>query len=139
MDVEPVVFLSRQRQQRLAERALDRSQLLLARLLFLGAALLFDGVDELSLKWLQHFAQRRIRRVADEARTRARREVDERRIDVALQAAKVHGGRARSSSRARSSITRVPRRNNATRLLSDGSPRYSSAYTSPIPVRSAGS
>src|SRR5207245_3535899 len=41
---------------------------------------------------------------------------------------KVHGARARSSSRARSSITRVPRRNNATRLLSDGSLRYSSAY-----------
>ena len=87
MDVEPVIFLGRQRQQRLAERTLDRAQLLLGRLLFLGAALLFDDLDELSLERLQRFAQRRIRRVVDETRTRAWREVDERRIDVALQAA----------------------------------------------------
>ena len=87
MDVEPVIFLGRQRQQRLAERTLDRAQLLLARLLFLGTALLFDDLDELSLERLQRFAQRRIRRVVDETRTRAWRKVDERRIDVALQAA----------------------------------------------------
>jgi hypothetical protein len=82
-----VIFLGRQRQQRLAERTLDGAQLLLGRLLFLGAALLFDDLDELSLERLQRFAQRRIRRVVDETRTRAWREVDERRIDVALQAA----------------------------------------------------
>ena len=61
MDVEPVIFLGRQRQQRLAERTPDRAQLLLARLLFLGAALLFDDLDELSLERLQRFAQRRNR------------------------------------------------------------------------------
>ena len=87
MDVEPVIFLGRQRQQRLAERTLDRAQLLLARLLFLGTSLLFDDLDELVLERLQRFAQHRIGRVVDEARTRAWREVDERRIDVALQAA----------------------------------------------------
>ena len=71
-------------------------------------------------------------------RTRAWREVDERlhRRGPARSARSTADGQVRPG-RARSSITRVPRRNNATRLLSDGSPRYSSAYMSPILVRSA--
>ena len=60
VNVEPVIFLGRQREQRLPERTLDRPQLLPARLLFLGAALLFDDLDELALKRLQRLAQRRI-------------------------------------------------------------------------------
>jgi hypothetical protein len=45
MNVEPIIFLGGQGQQRLPERALDGTQLFPTRLLFLGAALRADDFD----------------------------------------------------------------------------------------------
>src|SRR5262249_8161210 len=88
VNVEPVVFLGWQRQQRLAERALDHLQLIAACTLFFRSTLLVDALAQPYLERAYAFPQCCIGRVADHPRPGAWRELDKGRIDVALQVSK---------------------------------------------------
>jgi hypothetical protein len=91
MNVEPIIFLGGQGQQRLPERALDCTQLFPTRLLFLGAALRLDDLDELRLKRLQPLAQSNVGGIVDDPRACSGREIDKRRIEMALQVPQIPG------------------------------------------------
>ena len=139
MDVEPVNILGRRTLAALPERTLDRAQLLLARLLFLGAALLFDDLDELRSSALQRLAQRRIRRVVDEAERVPGVRLTNGASTWPCTQRKVHGGWASSSSRPKvlDHARAAPEQCHA--IAVGWLAEINSAYMSPMLVRSAGS
>ena len=57
MNVEPIIFLGGQSQQRLPEGTLDGTQLFSTGLLFLGATLRVNDLGQLCLERLQSLAQ----------------------------------------------------------------------------------
>jgi hypothetical protein len=59
-NVEPIILLRRECEQRLPERALNRSELIAARALLFRSALFLDERDQPALKGLQSLRQRRI-------------------------------------------------------------------------------
>ncbi len=81
MQVEPVVLLGRQSQQRLLERPLHRAQHVAARPLLLGALLVFDDLGQPRLERRQLIGQTRERGIVDDAEPRPRRQVEIRRVD----------------------------------------------------------
>ena len=87
MQIEPVVLLRRQGQQRLLERPLHRAQHVAARPLFLGSLLVLDDLREPRFERRELVGQARQRRIVDDAEPRARRQVEIRRIDDPLHVA----------------------------------------------------
>src|SRR5262249_37547974 len=85
MNVEPIIFLGGQGQQRLPKGALDGTQLFATGPLFLGATLRVNDLDQLCLERLQPLAQGNIGGIVDDPRACAGRETDERRIEMPLQ------------------------------------------------------
>ena len=110
---------------------LNGFQGLLAGLLFFGALLFLDQTLDVRFQGLQCVDQGRIALVLNNAAAGAGCEIQERHIHQALDIARDPGLCSKPGSVERSSITRVPTRVNATRAVSLGSARYSSAYASP--------
>ena len=85
MNVEPIIFLGGQGQHCLPEGTLDGTQLFPTRLLFLGATLRVNDLDQLCFERLQPLAQGNIGGIIDDPCACAGRETDERRIEMPLQ------------------------------------------------------
>src|SRR5665213_4315925 len=87
MQVEPVVLLRRQREQRLLECALYRTEHIAARPLFFGSPLVSDDIREARFERRKLVDQARQRRIMNDAKPRPRCQVEIRGIDNALDIA----------------------------------------------------
>ena len=87
MQVEPVVLLGRQREQRFLECPLHRAQHIAARPFLFRALLIFDDLRESFLERRELVGEPRKCRVVDHPQPRSRRQVQIRRVDDPLHVA----------------------------------------------------